>query len=97
MTSQLPQPEASPTDSSTTKVGVQPFANSNLSSTTGVLQKGRLILEQSYLFFTQLAKILGRFWRDSPFKVLCNGLICSFVKRGANLLGGEKNVARAGV
>ncbi|QLE40454.1 hypothetical protein FD723_08295 [Nostoc sp. C052] len=26
----------------------------------------------------------------SPFKVLCDGLICSLVKRGANLLGGEK-------
>jgi hypothetical protein len=64
MTSQLPQPEASPTDSSTTKAGVQPFANSNLSSTTGALQKGRLILGQSYLFFTRLGNNLGRFWRE---------------------------------
>jgi hypothetical protein len=64
MTSPSPEPEASPTDSSTTKAAVQPFANSNLSSTAGALQKGRLILEQSYLFFTQLAKILGGFWRE---------------------------------
>ncbi|MEH2072112.1 MAG: hypothetical protein V7K47_28840 [Nostoc sp.] len=26
----------------------------------------------------------------SPFKVLCDGQICSLVKRGANLLVGEK-------
>lgn len=64
MTSQSPQPEASPTDSSNTKAAVQPLAHSNLSSTAGALQKGRLILEQSYLFFTQLVKILGIFWRE---------------------------------
>ena len=64
MTSPSPQPEASPTDSSTTKAAVQPLAHSNLSSTAGALQTGRLILAQSYLFFTQLVKILGRFWRE---------------------------------
>ena len=64
MTSPSPQPEASPTDSSTTKAAVQPFAHSNLSSTAGALQKGRLILEQSYLFFTRLGNNLGRFWRE---------------------------------
>jgi hypothetical protein len=64
MTSQSPQSEPSPTESSTTSAVIQPDANSNLSLTTGALQTGRSTLEQTSLFFAHLGETLGRFWRE---------------------------------
>lgn len=35
--------------------------------------------------------------RTSPFKVLCNGLICSLLKSGGNVRVENRNATRAGV